>query len=221
MKPKLVSFKLCPFVQKAVLCLLVKRVDFDIEYIDLENPPDWFNSISPLGKVPVLRVEDQILFESSVIVEYLEEVYGNPLHPADPLRKAQNRSWMEFANECLMNGFNLIMAPDKAAFNTQREAMQNKFQQLEKERVKQPFFNGTDISLVDLCFIPFFQRQLYLNDIAPGLLDESKYPGISNWAKLLLDQPVVAQSAVADIRDLYFGMIKNRGGYLSTLIDRA
>ena len=51
MKPKLISFKLCPFVQKAVLTLLSKGIDYDIEYIDLENPPQWFKDISPLGKV--------------------------------------------------------------------------------------------------------------------------------------------------------------------------
>ena len=64
MKPKLISFKLCPYVQKAVLTLLTKHIDFDIEYIDLENPPQWFSDISPLGKVPVLKVGDQALVGS-------------------------------------------------------------------------------------------------------------------------------------------------------------
>ena len=133
MKPKLISFKLCPFVQKAVLTLLNKGVDFDIEYIDLENPPDWFEQISPLGKVPVLQVGDQVLFESSVIVEYLDEVHGPSLHPDDPLEKAQNRAWMEFGNECLMNSFNLIVAADEAGFSEQRKALGNKLDQLEQK----------------------------------------------------------------------------------------
>jgi glutathione S-transferase len=54
MKPKLISFKLCPYVQKAILTLLHKGIDFDIEYIDLMDPPEWFKEISPLGKVLVL-----------------------------------------------------------------------------------------------------------------------------------------------------------------------
>ena len=136
MKPKLISFKLCPFVQKAVLTLLHKNIDFDIEYIDLMNPPQWFLDISPLGKVPVLQVGEDVIFESSVIVEYLDEVYGESLHPADPLVKAHNRSWMEFGNECLMNGYKLIVAEDEAGFNEQREAMQNKLKQLENKITK-------------------------------------------------------------------------------------
>src|SRR5512143_528618 len=53
-KPHLVSFKLCPFVQRSVIMLKEKHVDFDITYIDLDNPPDWFKAISPFGKVPLL-----------------------------------------------------------------------------------------------------------------------------------------------------------------------
>ncbi len=61
-KPKLVSFKLCPFVQKAVIVLLQKQIDYDIEYIDLAAPPDWFLEISPFGKVPILIMGDDAIF---------------------------------------------------------------------------------------------------------------------------------------------------------------
>ena len=100
-KPKLVSFKLCPFVQKAVIVLKLKKIDYDIEYIDLAAPPDWFLKISPFGKVPVLIMDEDIIFESSVIIEFLEEAFPNKLHPADLIQRAKNRSWIEFASPCL------------------------------------------------------------------------------------------------------------------------
>ncbi|MDJ0831962.1 MAG: glutathione S-transferase family protein [Gammaproteobacteria bacterium] len=218
MKPKLISFKLCPFVQKAVLTLLTKGIDYDIEYIDLENPPAWFKDVSPLGKVPVLMVGDQVLFESSVIVEYLDEVYGESLHPADPLLKAQNRSWMEFGNECLMNGFNLIVAADQAAFDEQREALLSKLDQLEHKLGDQSFFNGDEVSLVDLSFTPFFQRLTYLEAASPGLIDRQRHPRVSGWADNLLAQDIVAQSAVPELPELYTGMMKKRDGYLAALM---
>jgi len=218
MKPHLISFKLCPFVQKAVLTLLYKGIDFEIEYIDLENPPAWFKEISPLGKVPVLRVGEQVLFESSVIVEYLDEVYGQSLHPADPLLKAQNRSWMEFGNECLMNAFNLIVQPDQQGFNDQRKAMLDKLDQLEKQLSGSTFFNGNKLSLVDLSFTPFFQRLQYLNEVSTGLLDGERHPKVANWSTNLLAQPTVSASTVAEIRQLYTGMMKKRNGYLATLM---
>lgn len=219
MKPKLISFKLCPFVQKAVLTLLSKGVEYDIEYIDLQSPPEWFLQISPLGKVPVLQVGEHVLFESSVIVEYLDEVYGDSLHPADAIVKAQNRSWMEFGNECLMNSFNLIIAPDEDGFTAQREALIGKLDQLENRVDQQPYFNGERLSLVDLSFIPFFQRLEYIDEVTPGLVDAARHPKLNNWSARLLKMEMVADSTVAEIKQLYTGMMKMRNGYLSTLMD--
>ena len=218
MKPKLISFKLCPFVQKAVLTLLYKGIEFDIEYIDLENPPEWFLKISPLGKVPVLQVGDQVLFESSVIVEYLDEVNAPSLHPADALTKAQNRSWMEFGNECLMNCFNLIVAPKQEEFDNQRAALVNKLAQLENRLDNQPFFNGDALSLVDLSFVPFFQRLTYIDEVTPGLFDAERQPKVNQWAQVLLGLDIVESSTVPEIKQLYTGMMKKRAGHLSTLM---
>ena len=219
MKPKLISFKLCPFVQKAVLTLLKKGIDFDIEYIDLENPPEWFVKISPLGKVPVLQVDDEVLFESSVIVEFLDELQGPSLHPSDLLQKAKNRSWMEFGNECLMNGFNLIVAEDEQGFNEQRSAMLGKLDQLEQTLDGNTYFNGEELSLVDLSFVPFFQRLQYIDEYSPGLFDGARHPRIKRWAATLLELDMVGKSTVAEIKQLYTGMMKKREGYLSTLMN--
>src|ERR1700738_4748578 len=82
---KLISHKLCPYVQRAVIALTEKGVPFERIDIDLANKPDWFLAISPLGKTPVLLVGDSAIFESAVILEYLEETQAKPLHPADPL----------------------------------------------------------------------------------------------------------------------------------------
>ena len=48
---KLVSFDVCPFVQRSIITLEEKQVPYDIEYIELGDPPDWFMAASPLGKV--------------------------------------------------------------------------------------------------------------------------------------------------------------------------
>ncbi|MBI4049170.1 MAG: glutathione S-transferase family protein, partial [Devosia nanyangense] len=106
-KLTLISFPTCPYVQRAIIALKEKHVDFDVVYIDLANKPDWFLAISPLGKVPVLKVEQDdgrvgVIFESAVILEYLEETApGAKLHPADPLERAQHRAWMEFGSQVL------------------------------------------------------------------------------------------------------------------------
>ena len=54
----LISHHLCPYVQRAAIALAEKGMPFERIYIDLAAKPDWFKAISPLGKVPVLRVAD-------------------------------------------------------------------------------------------------------------------------------------------------------------------
>src|SRR5260370_28557101 len=73
-----------------------KGVAFERIDIDLAKKPDWFLAISPLGKTPVLQVGDVAIFESAVILEYLEETQPKPLHPADPLRRAEHPGCIEF-----------------------------------------------------------------------------------------------------------------------------
>ncbi|MEZ9186625.1 glutathione S-transferase N-terminal domain-containing protein [Vibrio splendidus] len=61
---KLVSFKNCPFVQRVMGALVMKNVPFEIEYIELNNKPQWFLDISPNGQVPVLITEKALLRNS-------------------------------------------------------------------------------------------------------------------------------------------------------------
>lgn len=71
MKLTLISHALCPYVQRAVIALNEKNVPFERIDIDLRKKPTWFLAMSPLGKTPVLTVDNQPIFESAVICEYL------------------------------------------------------------------------------------------------------------------------------------------------------
>jgi len=77
-----------------------KGVDFDVDEVDLGNKSEEFLSVSPYGKVPVLRVNGTSLYESNIVNEYLDEVYESPkLMPEDPKERASVRSWMAFADD--------------------------------------------------------------------------------------------------------------------------
>ena len=126
-KLTLISHKLCPYVQRAVIALNEKGVAFERVDIDLANKPDWFLKLSPLGKVPVLVVRSEAgevaLFESNVICEYIEDTQGGAkLHPQDPLQRAQHRAWMEFGSTILGELWGLETTGDAAVFETKRVA---------------------------------------------------------------------------------------------------
>ena len=128
---KLISHRLCPYVQRAVIALTEKGVPFERVDIDLSNKPDWFLAISPLGKTPVLLVGDVPIFESAVILEYLEETQPKPLHPADPLRRAEHRGWIEFGSAVLGDIAGFYAAPDQATFNAKTSQLEQRFARLE------------------------------------------------------------------------------------------
>src|SRR5215471_9835994 len=138
---KLISHKLCPYVQRAVIALTEKGVPFERIDIDLANKPDWFLKVSPLGKTPVLMVGNHAIFESAVILDYLEETQANPLHPADALHRAEHRSFIEYGSAILNDIAGLYAASDEAAFKAKALQLKQRFERLEV-RLVGPWFDG-------------------------------------------------------------------------------
>jgi len=213
MKFELISFKLCPYVQRSIITLLEKAVPFDINYIDLSNPPPWFLEISPMGKVPVLRVSDSVLFESAVINEYLDEIHPPSLLPNDPLKKAHNRAWIEFASHLLSVIYKAVFTKEKQAFNQGIESLKNEMQPLEKMMGDGPYFNGDAFSLVDTAFAPAFKHLSILDAIEPLNL-YAALPNIDHWKSNLLQRKSVQASVVDEFEPLYHDYLKANGVYL-------
>jgi glutathione S-transferase len=135
---KLISHKLCPYVQRAVIALTEKGVGFERIDIDLANKPDWFLAISPLGKTPVLQVGDKAIFESAVILEYLEETQPKPLHPPDALLRAEHRAWIEFGSAVLNDIAGFYAAPDQATFKVKTSKLERRLARLEARAAASP-----------------------------------------------------------------------------------
>ena len=170
---KLISHKLCPYVQRAVIALTEKGVAFERIDIDLANKPDWFLAISPLGKTPVLQVGDRAIFESAVILEYLEETQPKPLHPDNALTRAEHRAWIEFGSTVLNDIAGFYAAQDEATFNARTAQLQQRFARLESRVAASPWFDCERFSLVDAVFGPVFRYFDAFDDIARDLQEAS------------------------------------------------
>lgn len=158
MKLELISFPLCPFVQRSVITLKEKGADYGVTYIDLANKPDWLLDISPDGKVPVLRVDDEhVIFESAVISEFINEVTPGDFHPEDPVSRAHNRAWIAFGEKLQFNQQNILTAADTKGAEEAWALARTRLQRLE-EHYTGPFFNGDAMSLVDAAVAPLLQR---------------------------------------------------------------
>lgn len=220
MRPKLISFKLCPFVQRAVIVLERKKIEYDIEYIDLANPPAWFSELSPLKRVPLLLVGADVIFESMVINEYLDEAYPNRLHPQDLVLRAKNRSWIEFGSECMWDVFHLSVKESEREFYEVRAGLHNKLDQVESVVAAAPFFNGAEFSLVDAGYAPLLQRLDYLDRLLPGIFDVARHPKVNTWKNNLMNLEAIKKSCVPDIEKLYHENLWKRQGYISRFLDK-
>ena len=215
-KLKLVSFDLCPYVQRAAILLAEKGVPFDRITVDLANKPDWFKAISPLGKVPLLQVGSSTLFESAVIVEYLEETSPNPLHPADPLKKAQHRAWMEFGSSILADIWVVETTKDRTAFATKLTVLREKFARLEAALGEGPYFAGTRFSVVDAVFAPVF-RYFEVFDTITDLAVFDGLPKLQSWRKALALRPSVTGAVVPDYADRLHAFLRKHAGVLGQM----
>src|SRR6202051_55821 len=213
---KLISHKLCPYVQRAVIALTEKGVAFERIDIDLANKPDWFSAISPLGKTPVLQVGDVPIFESAVILEYLEETQPSPLHPADPLRRAEHRAWIEFGSTVLNDIAGFYAAPDEAAFKAKSSQLEQRFARLEARVAAAPWFDGENFSLVDAVFGPVFRYFDVFDEIADfGIL--AAKPKLAGWRKALAARPSVRTAVRSDYPALLRDFLERRNSWLSGL----
>ena len=172
----LVSHPLCPYVQRAAITLTEKDVPHRRVSIDLSDKPRWFREISPLGRVPLLKAGEAVLFESAVICEYLEETTPHPLHPADPVERARHRGWIEFASATLQSIGAFYNAKGAESFEEKRQALRGKFEWLERNlgqdtRDTGPYFSGAEFKLVDAAYAPVFRYLDTFDEIADfGLL---------------------------------------------------
>lgn len=210
----LVSFDLCPYVQRAAIVLAEKNVPFERIDIDLENKPDWFLKISPRGKVPLLKVGDEVLFESAAIVEYLDETQAPGLHPGDPVTKARHRAWMEFGSAILADIWTLETTTDRAAFDNAVAALKDKFAKVEAELGEGRYFAGDVFSIVDAVFAPAFR---YF-DVFDGIADLGVFDGMPKvraWRAELAQRASVRNAVVADYNDRLKNFLRGKNGLLA------
>lgn len=219
-KPRLISFTVCPFVQRAVLALEEKGVDYEVDFIDLSDKPDWFLELSPRGKVPVLIADGMPLFESQAIVEYLDETQpGGRLAPEDPRLRARDRAWFTYASEEIFTlAWKLESAQDEAAFEEHLRSLRGKLAIVEDALEGRDYMSGdgSDFGLADVAYAPAlfrlqqWQRMYDLDDPYEGL------PRVRAWAGRVLARETVPRSVPESWEADALALGQRMGSYLST-----
>ncbi len=187
----LYSFRICPFVERTNILLNEKNIQCERVYVDIRNKPDWFLKLSPLGKVPVLCADDTVIFESTVINEFLDETsLTTSLHPGNPIQKAHNRSWIEWGSALVFDAYYMTLSANKDEFAEKRKIVDSKLILLEEQLKNAPFFNGEQFSMIDLSYAPLFRRfDSLMRQYSIHILEQ--YSKLQAWSNQILERSTV------------------------------
>lgn len=197
MKPEkvtLYAYDKAPMLHPVRIALHEYGVEYETIFINPYVKADWFKALTPngQGQVPLLKVDDDVLFESSVILEYLDEVYGAPrLLPEAPAERARNRAWTMQALDYLMAQAGMVSVRRVEEYEGCRAGLLGKMALLEAQLGQGPFFNGEQVAPIDFQYAAILLRQdildrQYGTDIIPG------FPKVAAWTRALIARPSVS-----------------------------
>jgi glutathione S-transferase len=213
---ELVSNVLCPHTQRAALLLAEKGLAYRRTYVAPADPPDWFKTLSPLGRMPLLRVDDGAIFEIGAICEWIEDTTDPKLLPSEPALRARHRMWAEFANAVIADIFGLYSAPDAETFGQKKQELNRKIGWLASDLGAGPLFAGTGFSLVDAAYAPIFRLIDIIEDRAGLQVLKGAGDGLDAYRVALRQRPSVREVVVPDYSERFRRYVAARGSYLSS-----
>lgn len=215
---KIVSFKICPFVQRALAIVELKDIEYEVEYISLRDKPKWFLEQSPHGQVPILIDKKGTLFESGPISEYLEENYKtNPLHPEDPFTKALHRAWIELAAKNYLVQCSTQRSPTIEVLQEKKEQLNKAFSKIEEVLSTGPYFSGDSINMVDAGWYVLLHRTHLINKLTGyDFLDD--FRKTKRWREALLEVSALRKSVSDDFETEFINFYLSGKTYLGRLM---
>ena len=190
------SFRRCPFAIRVRMVLEEKGIPYSVLEENLANPSEALLQMHPEGRVPllvhVLSYEKRILFQSSVITEYLEDFFSShavTLMPLGAWHRARIRLWTYECDQIFKPDLDLYKYELASLENGAKAALllrlQNQFLKWDSELKDSPFFLGEALSLADIHLFPFV-RQFFA--IKNSSFDLQTYPHLSRWLHSILER---------------------------------
>lgn len=204
---KIISFKICPFVQRVTALLEAKDIPYQLEFIQLSDKPQWFLDLSPTGQVPVLVTESgEALFESDAIIEYLDEIAA-PLQPElTPVQKARNRAWSYQASKHYLVQCSTMRSGDQETLQQRLDKLSKAFAKAEQALAQRPtnsrFFSGNKLTNVDIAWLVLLHRaDIIRRHTGFDMLDG--FPQLQAWQVELMNTGLAEDSVSSDFEQTF------------------
>lgn len=188
-----------PYCHRVRLVLAEKNITFEVRDIDPLNMPEEVMELNPYGALPTLVDRDLKLYESRIIMEYLDERFPHPpLLPVDPVSRSTSRLLMYRVDLDWYRLMDIVLAGKKEAAKARKELRESLIATAPVFAAK-PFFMSDEFTLVDCSIAPLLWR-------LPGLGVEipASVKGLSDYARRLFERESFVQSlseAEEEMRD--------------------
>ncbi len=163
---KLYDFPMSPRARKARIVLAEKGLQHEKVTVDItkgeQKKPEYL-AINPYGKVPALQDDGSNVYESTIIMEYLNDKYANPsLLPDDPGQRARARVLMHYGDNPYDGALGAIVGQvffkpkgqaDQEVIVKAKQDLNACFERLERELGSQDYLLGSQFTLADICFV--------------------------------------------------------------------
>jgi len=146
----LFSNKLCPYAHQVRIVLAEKGIVAEIVEVDLDNKADELMELNPYGTVPTLVDRDLVLYQSGIILEYLEERFPHPpLMPVYPVARARNRLMLNRVDRDWYSLMDTILTGDKKSAEVARKELNDSLISVAPVFADSPYFLNEEYTLVD------------------------------------------------------------------------
>ena len=151
------------------IVLAEKGVTVDIEDIDSNNVTEEILEANPYGTLPTLVDRDLALYESKVVMEYLDERFPHPpLLPVYPVARAQSRLWVHRIEKDWCSLVDSIIAnPEAKKTEAIRKEFKDSLISISDIFVEMPYFMNEEFTIVDCCLAPMLWRLPQLGIVLP------------------------------------------------------
>ena len=147
-----------PYSHRVRMVLAEKNITVDIVDVDPLQLTDDVMDLNPYGTLPTLVDRDLVLYESRIIMEYLDERFPHPpLLPVDPVSRAGSRLFMYRVDRDWYSLMDIILEGGKSATKARKD-LRDSLTATAPVFASKPFFMSDDLTLVDCSIAPLLWR---------------------------------------------------------------